>query len=454
MNKITMILGAFGFAGFYYAQALGAVPPTEASALGATLTPMGAEKAASPDGSIPEWKGGLKKDAGTVSAAGFLSDPYKGESPLFTITAQNFEKYKDKLTPGQMALFKRYPLSYKMVVFPTHRSAVVPDEILEATKKNSTQTKLISGGNGLESYEAGVPFPMPKNGLEVIWNHISRYRGGSFSREVVQATPSPTGDYSLVNFSEQLVSPRSLKDFNPDAQKNILFFYKQSVVAPARLAGNVILVHETIDQVKEPRMAWVYNSGQRRVRRSPQSAYDSPGTASDGLRTADNLDMYNGSPDHYDWQLVGKKEVYIPYNNYKLDSPDLKYSEIIKPGHINQDIVRYELHRVWHVTATLKSTERHIYSKRDLFIDEDSWQVVEADHYDGRGELWRVAEAFAEQLYHVQLPWYAAEALYDLSSGRYWVMGLKNEQKSAYDFSFRASSNDFSPGSLRLDGVR
>lgn len=201
-------------------------------------------------------------------------------------------------------------------------------------------------------------------------------------------------------------------------------------------------------------MAWVYNAGQRRVRRSPQSAYDSPGTASDGLRTSDNLDMFNGSPDRYDWKLNGKTEIYIPYNNYKLDSPALKYTQIIQPGHINQDLVRYELHRVWHVTATLKSGERHVYSKRDFYIDEDTWQVAEADHYDGRGVLWRVAEAFSEYLYDVQMPWFVAEALYDLNSGRYWIIGLKNEQKSAYDFSYRASSNDFSPGSLRLQGVR
>lgn len=454
MNKISMILGVFGIAGFYYAQAIAAVSATEVAALGTTLTPLGAEKAGNADGTIPEWTGGLKKDAGSVSAAGFLSDPFKGEAPIFTITAQDAEKYRGKLTPGQLALFKRYPDTYKMAIYPTHRSANVPDEITEATRKNAAQVKLLSSGYGLENYESGVAFPMPKNGLEVIWNHITRYRGGSFSREVVQATPSPTGDYNIVHFNEQLVSPHSLKDFDPATQQNLLYFYKQSVTAPSRLAGSVILVHETIDQMKEPRMAWVYNAGQRRVRRSPQSAYDSPGTASDGLRTADNLDMYNGSPDRYEWQLNGKKEIYIPYNNFKLDSPELKYSDIIKAGHLNQDLIRYELHRVWHVTATLKSGERHIYGKRDLFLDEDTWQVVEADHYNGRGELWRVGEAFPEQLYHVQTPWYVAEALYDLDSGRYWTMGLKNEQKSAYNFAYRASANDFSPGSLRLSGVR
>jgi hypothetical protein len=168
------------------------------------------------------------------------------------------------------------------------------------------------------------------------------------------------------------------------------------VTAPARLAGTVLLVHETLDQVKEPRKAWVYNAGQRRVRQAPQVSYDGPGTAADGLRTSDNLDMYNGAPDRYDWKLEGKKEMYIASNSYKLDSPKLKYADIIKAGHINQDLTRYELRRVWHVVATLKPGQRHIYAKRDFYIDEDTWQAAVIDHYDGRGQLWRVAEAHAE----------------------------------------------------------
>ena len=90
--------------------------------------------------------------------------------------------------------------------------------------------------------------------------------------------------------------------------------------------------------------------------------------------------MFNGAPDRYDWKLIGKKELYIPYNAYRLDSPQLKYSDIIKPGHINRDLTRYELHRVWEVEATLKTGERHIYAKRHFFIDEDTgrlqWSII------------------------------------------------------------------------------
>ncbi|MGE8099686.1 DUF1329 domain-containing protein [Pseudomonas fluorescens] len=432
---------------------MAAVPAAEADKLGKSLTPMGAEMAGNADGSIPAWKP-MPKNAGTVDSKGFLSNPYASEQPLFTITAKNVDQYKDKLAPGQYAMFKRYPDTFKMPVYPSHRGATVPDQVFAAIKKNATNTNLVSGGNGLENFETAVPFPIPKSGVEVIWNHITRYRGGSVTRLVTQATPQPNGSYSLVYFQDQFVFRDKMKDYDPKNPGNILFYFKQKVTAPARLAGGVLLVHETLDQVKEPRSAWVYNAGQRRVRRAPQVSYDGPGTAADGLRTSDNLDMYNGAPDRYDWKLEGKKEMYIASDSYKLDSPALKYDEIIKAGHINQDLARYELRRVWHVVATLKEGQRHIYAKRDFYIDEDTWQAAVIDHYDGRGQLWRVAEAHAENYYDQQVPWYALETLYDLQSGRYLALGMKNEEKRAYDFGFTASTSDFTPAALAQDGVR
>lgn len=453
--KITKSLFHAGVLGLSLlaTSVMAAVPAAEADKLGKSLTPMGAEMAGNADGSIPAWKP-LPKNAGSVDSKGFLSNPYASEQPLFTITAKDVDKYKDKLAPGQYAMFKRYPETFKMPVYPSHRGATVPDEVFAAIKKNATSTNLVSGGNGLENFDTAVPFPIPKTGVEVIWNHITRYRGGSVTRLVTQATPQPNGSYSLVYFQDQFVFRDKMKDYDPANPGNILFYFKQKVTAPARLAGGVLLVHETLDQVKEPRSAWVYNAGQRRVRRAPQVSYDGPGTAADGLRTSDNLDMYNGAPDRYDWKLEGKKEMYIASDSYKLDDPKLKYSDIIKAGHINQDLARYELRRVWHVVATLKEGQRHIYAKRDFYIDEDTWQAAVIDHYDGRGQLWRVAEAHAENYYDKQVPWYALETLYDLQSGRYLALGMKNEEKQAYDFGFTATTSDFTPAALRQDGVR
>ena len=435
---------------------LAAVAPEEAAKLGNSLTPLGAEKAGNADGSIPEWTGGLAKDAASVLPGGFLGDPFASEQPLFTITAQNLEQYRDKLSEGQVAMFKRYPETYKMVVYPSHRSAAVPAEIYAAAQKSALSTSLIEGGNGLQGFADSryYAFPIPQNGLEVVWNHITRYRGGNLRRSIVQAAPQANGSYSLVHFEDEVAFPTMTRGLDAKKADNALLFFKQRVTAPARLAGNVLLVHDSLDQIAEPRMAWLYNAGQRRVRRAPQVAYDGPGTAADGMRTSDNFDMYNGAPNRYDWKLVGKRELYIPYNNYKLQSPEVKYDDILNAGHTNQDLARYELHRVWEVEATLKSGERNIYAKRRFFVDEDSWQIAVSEHYDGRGQLWRVGQAMLLQQFDQQVPVYAFEALYDIIAGRYIAVGMANEEKSAVQYGIQASAVDFTPAALRNAGVR
>jgi len=453
MKKTGKLLSVLAFS-LLASSVMAAVSPEEAAKLGTSLTPLGAEKAGNADGTIPEWTGGLKTDAAPLKN-GHLTNPFKDEQPKFVITAQNAEQYKDKLTAGQMAMFKRYPETYKIRVFPTHRSVAVPDEIYEAAKKSALNTELVEGGNGLANFTDSryYAFPIPKNGLEVIWNHITRYRGGNVRRNIVQATPQTNGSYTMVHFEDEVAFPLGMTDLDPERAKNALLFFKQRVTAPSRLAGNVLLVHDSLDQVKEPRQAWIYNAGQRRVRRAPQVAYDGPGTASDGMRTTDNFDMFSGAPDRYDWKLIGKKELYIPYNSYEIASSDLKYDQIIKAGHVNQDLARYELHRVWEIEATLKSGERNIYAKRRFFVDEDSWTIVQSELYDGRGQLWRVGEAHSLQYYQHKVPAYAFEALYDIISGRYIAIGMSNEEKP-HEYGYRASARDFTPAALRNAGVR
>ena len=433
-----------------------AVSPDEAAQLGTSLTPIGAEKAGNAAGTIPEWKGGLAKNAAPVDANGFLSNPFANEQPLFVITAQNADQYKAQLSAGQLAMLKRYPDTYKLPVYATHRSVGFPQEVYEKARYSALNATLVDGGNGVENFSQSrvFAFPIPKQGIEVIWNHLTRYLGDNVRRTLVQATPQTNGEYTLVHFEDEVAFPDKITGLDPEKSANLMTMFKQRVTAPARLAGNVLLVHDSLNQVKEPRKAWVYNAGQRRVRLAPQVAYDGPGTASDGLRTTDNFSMFSGSPDKYDWKLIGKREMYIPYNNYKLASRDLKYKDILKVGHLNQELARYELHRVWEIEATLKAGERNIYAKRRFFIDEDSWSILASEHYDGRGQLWRVGEAMHYHGYSNQVSTNAAETLYDLIAGRYLAIGMNNEEKQAFQYGHKATAADFTPAALRNAGVR
>ncbi len=433
----------------------GEATPEEVAHLGKDLTPVGAERAGNAEGTIPEWDGGLATiPPGLDYKPGeHHPDPYAADKVLFTITGKNVDQYKDHLTVGQIALLKTYD-DYKMNVYPTHRSAAYPQRIYDMTKKYATSAELAENGYGVKDVAQGFPFPFPKQGVEVIWNHVLRFRCVTGVRTFMQAAPTRGGDYTLVQLREWFLNLYSSPDATPENLNNRILYFKQEVMAPARLAGGVLLVHEALNQVVEHRSAWLYNPGQRRVRRAPNVAYDNPGTAADGMRTSDNLDMFNGAVDRYNWKLVGKKEIYIPYNSYLLSSDKLTYKDILTPLHINQDYPRYELHRVWIVDATLKEGARHIYKRRVFYVDEDSWQIAVVDTYDNRDQLWRVSEGHAKQFYDLPAPWYSLEVHTDLQAGRYLAYGLSNEVPNPYDFNIPLNEEDFTPAALRRSGVR
>ncbi len=444
---IMMVLGA--------PAALAKVSEAEAAKLGTELTPLGGVKAGNADGSIPAWDGGITKPVAGYEKGMHHPDPFPSDKILFTITNANKDKYKDNLTPGQIALFELYPDTFKMNVYPTRRTASVPEYVYEATKANATRAELVAEGNGVKGASIGVPFPIPSNGLEVVWNHILRFRGVDIETSRSQAAPTAGGSYTLVETNEEIRFQYSRPEITLDKlnDNNTLFFFKQVVTQPARLAGTALLVKETMDQEKLPRQAWTYNTGQRRVRKAPNVAFDTPGTVSDGLRTTDDFDMFNGSPVRYNWELVGKKEIYIPYNDYKLHSDKLKYDDILKPGHLNPDHVRWEKHRVWQVKASLKDGMRHIYKTRMFYIDEDSWQASIVDLYDNRDELYRVAVAHGLNYYEVPTHWSTLEVYHDLQSRRYIAMGLDNEGRM-YNFDAKLSASNFTPSALRRQGIR
>lgn len=346
-----------------------------------------------------------------------------------------------------MEMLKRYP-SFKLNVYPSHRTAAYPQKVYDLAKSEGVKTKLAAGGNGILNMDkTTVPFPIPENALEVQWNHQSRYYGGTWTRYNAEFPVQTNGAFTPVTRNETFAAPWALDKTEP----NRLYYYLSKLTGPSNVAGDGILVHEPIDQVAEPRLAWAYNPGTRRVLRAPQIAYDSPGSGSDGLRTIDDYLGFVGAPDRYDWKLLGKKEMIISYNNFTLSDKSLKYADIIQPAHMNSDMVRYELHRVWVVEATLKPGARHIYAKRVLYIDEDSWSVAHADQYDGRGELWRVRDVHLMPFYDQPMTWGIAEVLYDLQSRRYIASGMMNQEKPM-KFGEKLTLGSFSPDAMRRQG--
>ncbi|MDO9600280.1 MAG: DUF1329 domain-containing protein [Azoarcus sp.] len=427
-----------------------AMTADEVARLGKDLTPVGAERAGNAAGTIPAWTGGLTKAPANFDIDKGHAHPFADEKPLYTITAQNWEQHKEMLAPGHVAMLKRYPDSFRMNVYPSHRTAALTQADYDLIRQQAGKVSVTASGTGLENWAVSpVPFPTPRTGLEAIWNHQVRSRAGGIERRHLIGAVNPNGSFNAYGVDESWIFAQ-----NMDRQEDNRFWYFMArMYSPADVSGEVVMVHEPLDAARDGRLAWVYNAGLRRVRRAPQIIYDSPGSFSEGTRTEDDYDMFNGPPDRYDWKLVGKRELLIPYNSYAIHSKALKASDIVKPHHLEPALTRYELHRVWVIEATLKEGARHIYGKRTFYLDEDSWTIAVKEQYDGRGQLWRVGEAQLMQYYDLPLPYYAFENMYDLLDGRYYVAGLSNEEKP-WRFGAKARRADFDPDALRRSGTK
>ena len=409
------LLGLTGFSGV-------------ASAQSADSTASGAIAAGNADGSIPAYAGGLTKPpAGWSPEKGYV-DPFPQDKPLYTITAANAAQYAGLLTPGLQALLKRQP-AFQMPVYQTRRTAALP-----ATAKGT------------------VPYPQPKTGEQAMQNHLNRYAGGGYDREYAWFPVRANGDYYKVGYADTVVYAENFTPSQKDS--GLQFAFMSRYTAPAALAGTVYLVHEFEDPIRNPRAAWVYNAGQRRVRRAPDLAYDNVADGTEGMRVTDQYFAFNGALDRYDWKLVGRKEMLVPYNTYKVGSKSLKYADVIGKGTAKSELMRYEKHRVWVVEATLKKDSKHIYGKRVFLLDEDSWVVLQEDCYDTRGEIWRVGLHGFIQCYDVGVPWYSIQMWHDLNNGSVLISHLDNEVTKPIQFGVKASWSDFQPDALRRRGTR
>jgi len=441
------------------------VTPAEAAKLGKELTAVGAIRAANADGSVPEYTGeknfpeetkhytrakleSMRKDEPDKLEAQFRGTMSPQMlTPLFEINKANMAKHADKLTAGHKAMLQKYP-SYKMQVYTSVRTAFWPKEVEQATIANATRAHL-EGTDSVKDAKLGFPFPIPKSGAEVIWNHKLKFRGSAATRYNNQAIVKGDGSYIITKITEDVkFKYANLREPGDSSTEKLIAYYLQEVLSPPRVAGQITLVHETADQSSGGRAAWIYSPGLGRVNRAPDVGYDNPSIGTDNEQYNDQIDVFNGALDRYTWKLVGRKEIYIPYNSYQINSPKVKYKDILKPYHVNPELTRFELHRVWVVDATLKQGTRHNFARRTFYVDEDSWSIAAVDCYDGRGTLWKLQEAHLLTAPFIPTTTGIPEVIVDLQANRYFVTALSNED-AITDFEAVFPDAYFDPGNLK-----
>ena len=445
INTAIAALWAISLPGF-------AATAEEAAALKSTLTPLGAEKAGNKDGSIPSWDGGLNKAPAGYQAGAPRPDPYAAEKPTAQISAKNMDQYKDKLSEGVQALMRKYP-SFRVDVYPTHRTASAPQWVYDNTFANATRAKATQGGNNIENAFGGIPFPIPKSGAEVMWNHLLRWKGESVEIPFRVWVGAADGSRTMaVEAKDDHQFPYYQKDGSLEKFGGEFMFLRQVQTDPPFKAGESILLRDPIDQVGKGRQAWQYLTGQRRVRRAPTIAFDTPDFVASGQNYFDEVFLFLGSLERYEWKIVGKKEIYVPYNNngFQLAKTD----DVFVPHHLNPDKLRWELHRVWVVEANLAQGKRHVVPKKQFYVDEDSWSVLLVDGYDAQGKLWRTQHAVPFVAPEIPAVVSTTFTVFNLQAGTWLVNNLYNDMKAPYKVVPRRPDAYFSADALAGAGVR
>lgn len=430
--------------------------PEEIARLGKDLTCIGAEKAGNADGSIPEWSGkwlGAPPHVDFKGTGNHPIDPYAGEKPLFEITAANLAQYADKLTEGQKALFAKYPQTYRMLIYPTHRDFRYPDAVCASTLRNAQEAELRDDGMGVHAFTNGVMFPFPKSGLELLWNLTVPYR--AYTEQLISDNAYVIGDGSINwgRTKSRNMGPSHKPGMIEPTDDLVASYYLNETLLPERDRGEVNTGVEFYNYKTKPRQSWRYDPGTRRVRQSPGYGFDMSFPGSGGSITVDEVRVWNGSPERYDWNIIGKREIYIPFHAYGVHSPNIKYADLLMKGHANPQYMRYELRRVWVLEGKLKEGFRHLYSKRDMYIDADTMFPIMADNYDARGQLWRTSMINHFYAYEMNTWQAGAGFYYDLNAGSYLGFNLVNEQPSSYRLNAdNISERDFGPEAARRVG--
>lgn len=398
-------------------------PAQEAERLGKDLTPLGAEKAGNAAGTIPAWSGADAQLPGWAPQKKRVDFwKHKDDKPLFTIDASNVDKYAKNLTPGQIEVIKQVK-GYRMEVYPSHRTCDAPGFVKENTKKNVSTAAIAPEGWYLkEAVVPGIPFPMPKTGIEAMLNAKYHYRGEGFEVTNMFTAVSPRrGSEDWIKARDSLVwympwakKGSTLLSTLPPVESYISFAYTE----PTALAGQGLNI--TIKANEPGTETFYYFPGQRRVRRMPTYAYDSPQIGFENQYTMDEITILLGTLDRFDWKLKGKKEVYIPYNAFGAYNFDGKWEDFAQRDFIDPKARRYELHRVWEVEGTVKNGMRHSAPKRTFYIDEDSWAFSGGEDYDAQGKISRVREAYIIPLFELNGACDGnGYAQYNLNDGRY-----------------------------------
>lgn len=431
MRRRNLVIGG-GLALATPAIIAGRARAQSASALGSTLTPIGADPKASADGLVPAWTGGV-----TTPPPGWRpGDPppnlYPDDKPIFTVTPDNMTQYATMLCEGQRQMLKQYGArGFKMHVYPSRRSFAAPQYVYDNAALNVTRARPSASGLiwGFEGAVGAPPFPIPSSdpniaGVQVMWNHITRFQGQYATFNVGQYVCGPNGavliDAELCIFAY----PYNFKNVTPDNFSGLVEQSAITFTAPPNEAGGKATFAFSTNPGRQKNISFEYLVGEGRIRQAPDVEYDVPNSQADDMINYDETDLFTGAMDRYNWKLIGKQPMIVMYNSYDYGNA-IPNASTLGPNFFNPELTRWEVHRCHVVEATLAPGKRHTMPRRRFYIDEDLWMALLSDGWDAQGNYWRFGGMLPVFSFNADgpFPFFPNQLTYNLQSNQYLSVG-------------------------------
>ncbi len=324
--------------------------------------------------------------------------------PGIVITKENWDHYLPELQKlTSPARLKWYSMGVKggYITIPIVQTTYVPlsKGQLEATKKYSG-TARAGVDNQLYNWEAGVPFPEPKNGLELYWNvcpvvaranaHDDLYFPawfGLFQGSTYQK------HFRWYLYEKKFMGRTSIPPFgNLPLFKEKGICYKESIVVtePNEVRGfmQVKTRYWDIDKADD---SFAYIPALRRVRRLTGSDLTDPLLGSD--ITPDDFETMRQKLDaKMKFKVLEYKDM-LSARTYTTELPPAY--DYKKHGPFYQ--VNWEIRPMYQLEVMINDPN-YVYSKRVLYIDGvpleqgGSFLLFGGDTYDQKGRLWKCTD--------------------------------------------------------------
>ncbi len=149
---------------------------------------------------------------------------------------------------------------------------------------------------------------------------------------------------------------------------------------------------------------WVYVPTLRRVRRISTSQRTDSVSGTDF--TFDDFSGFFGIPPQYEWTCLGRMDVIAPINSQVKAYPYSR-DHAFGPYGLSFADDRWELRHAIRIQFVPKNTD-HPYSKKILYVDTETAEMLYSFAYDQKGDLWKIIyhnKRWSEDGHEFYEPW-------------------------------------------------